>query len=100
MFKFFFHPNFFFISKKNFPLSLVYAFLDVSCHPECSNLYPIFTQNFSDELWVKQGATQCYQAFLIYLAVSVADDGQHEHVALLVRFLRHDEPVLQTQHLL
>ena len=34
-------------------------FLDVLCHPECSKK---FTQNF---FWVKQGATQCYQAFLV-----------------------------------
>ena len=31
-------------SKKIFPLSLFYAFLDVSCHPECSKI--LFTQIF------------------------------------------------------
>ena len=48
----FFSPNFFFFfffftSKIFFSLSLFYAFLDVLCHPE----------------WVKQGVTQCCQAF-------------------------------------
>ena len=42
--------NFFFTYKKIFPLSLFYAFLDISCHPECSkNFHPkfLFPQNFS-----------------------------------------------------
>ena len=43
----FFFTQFFFTSKICFSLSLFYAFLDVSYHPE----------------WVKQGATQCHQAF-------------------------------------
>ena len=50
-----------------FVFSLFYAFLDVSCHPECSEkiFTPIvFQPKFVfNELWEKQGATQCYQAF-------------------------------------
>ncbi len=64
----FFHPkfffiHFFFISKKIFPLSLCHAFLDVSCYPECSKkISPQFVLS-PKKLWVKQSATQCYQAF-------------------------------------
>ncbi len=51
-----FSPNFFSPPKKIFSLSLFYAFLAVLCHPECSIFFhPKF---FSNELWVKQGATQ------------------------------------------
>ncbi len=70
---FFFHPKFFFTqncfsskffftSKKIFPLSLFYAFLDVSCYPECFSPQIFFHPKF---FWVKHGATQCYQAFLV-----------------------------------
>ncbi len=65
----FFFQNFFFTSKKIFPLSIFYAFLDVFCHPECSkNFLPkmFFHPNF---FWVKQGATQCYQAFLVFFEI-------------------------------
>ena len=55
----------FFTSKKIFPLSLFYAFLDVLCHLECSK--KILPKNFFHPkfFWVRQGATQCYQAFLV-----------------------------------
>ncbi len=36
----FFHPKFFFTSKKIFPLSLFYAFLDISCHPKYTKKNP------------------------------------------------------------
>ncbi len=48
------HPNFQFQNKFS-------HFLDVSCHPECSN--KICSPIFFNELWVKQGATQCNEAF-------------------------------------
>ena len=63
----FFIPIFFFSPPKNFfLLSLFYAFLDILCHPECSkNFHPKFF--FHPKIfWVKQGVTQCYQAFLFF----------------------------------
>ena len=53
--------NFFFTSKTIFPRSLFYAFLDVSCHPECSK-NTFHPKIFFNELWVKQ----CYQAFYFF----------------------------------
>ena len=50
--------------------SIFYTFLDVLCHPECSKKFSpkmFFHPNF---FWMKQGATQCYQAFLVYLGVN------------------------------
>ncbi len=37
--EFFFFQNFFFTSKKIFPLSIFYTFLDVLYHPECSKKF-------------------------------------------------------------
>ena len=60
--------NFFSTSKKIFLLSLFYAFLDVFMpywelrflvHPKF-NFHPKY---FFNELWVKEGTTQCCQAF-------------------------------------
>ena len=49
-----------------------YAFLDVSCHPECSKkCSPQFF--FHPKLfWVKQGATQCCQALLVLSAENLS----------------------------
>ena len=71
LFKIFFHSKFFlskifFTSTKIFPLSLFYTFLDVSCHPDCLKRFlpqMFFHPKF---FWVKQGATQCYQAFWVF----------------------------------
>ena len=47
------------VSQKIFLLSIFYVFLDILCHLEC-------LKKFSPKIfWVKQGATQCYQAFLV-----------------------------------
>ena len=62
-----FHPNIFFTSKKLFPLSLIYAFLDVSCHPECSKIS--FTQFFSSMSYgwskVQHNASKHYSLGLV-----------------------------------
>ena len=51
--------------QKNFPTFTFLVFLHVSCHPECSKKFSpqIF---FHPKIFlVKQGATQCCQAFLV-----------------------------------
>ena len=68
---FFFHPNFFFIqffffTSKKFSHSLFYAFLDVFCQPECSKKFSPKMFFYPKLFSVKQGMTQCYQAFLVF----------------------------------
>ena len=61
-FKISFSPKIVLHLQKMFSLSLVYAFLDASHHPEC--LHYFHPKLYFNELWVKQGGIQCYQAFL------------------------------------
>ena len=62
----FFLPKIFFHLQNNFPSFSFYAFLDVLCYPECSKILSPKIFIHPKFVWVKQGATQCYQAFLVW----------------------------------